>query len=95
MTEAGLNFLWAFAGGLGLGTWFYGGLWWTVKRLPASRHPAVWMLASFGLRAGTTLAGLYFLMAGDLKRLGLALMGILLARLGWVYGVRRGRALQP
>lgn len=80
MTAEGLVWLWVFAAGLGLGAFFYGGLWWTVKRLPAVRHPAAWMLASFLLRAGVSLAGLYWLAAYDLRRLGLALGGWLLAR---------------
>ncbi len=80
MTAEGLDWLWVFAAGFGLGGFFYGGLWWTVKRLPTIRYPAVWMLASFLLRAGISLAGLYWLMAHDFKRLGLALGGWLLAR---------------
>lgn len=81
MTAAeGLAWLGVFAAGLGLGAFFYGGLWWTVQRLPAIRYPAMWMLSSFVLRTGVTTAGLYLLMAGDWRRLALAVGGMLLAR---------------
>lgn len=81
MTVAeGLALAWVFAAGMGLGAFFYGGLWWTVKRLPAVRHPGAWMLGSFLLRAGVILVGLNFLMAGDLGRLALAVGGMLVAR---------------
>lgn len=90
MTAAeGLAWLGAFAAGLGLGAFFYGGLWWTVQRLPAIRHPAVWMLSSFVLRTGVVMAGLYLLMAGDWRRLALAVGGMLLARLGAVRIMQR------
>lgn len=89
-----LGWLGVFAAGLGLGGWLYGGLWWTVKRLPGVRNPAWWMLASFVLRFGVALLGLYFLMAGDWRRLVLATAGMWVGRVLVVRGVRHERAIQ-
>ncbi len=89
----GLTWLGVFAAGLGLGAFFYGGLWWTVQRLPVIRHPAGWMLASFVLRSGVTMVGLYLLIAGDWRRLALAAGGMLAVRVFLVGGSGRGRAI--
>jgi len=66
--------------GAALGAVFFAGLWWTVQRGAASASPARWFLGSFVLRAGIVLAGLYFVGAGQPVRLGLCLIGFLLAR---------------
>jgi F1F0 ATPase subunit 2 len=73
--------LWILAGGL-LGTFFFAGLWWTVKQLATAKRPARLMLTSLGLRMTVTLAGFYGLSAGGWKPLVFALIGFLLAR--WV-----------
>jgi len=51
----------ALAGGALLGVWFFGGLLWTVRRMPAARHPVLLMLASFAARAAGAAAGLIWL----------------------------------
>lgn len=66
--------------GAGLGAFFYGGLWWTVKKLPEVRHPAVWMLVSFAVRTAVTVTGLFWLMAEDWRRLLVAVAGFICAR---------------
>lgn len=43
--------------GLALGIFFYAGLWFTVKRLPTARHPALLALGSFLVRTIIVLAG--------------------------------------
>jgi F1F0 ATPase subunit 2 len=70
----------AFMGGLLLGAFFYGGLWWTVQRGLTSQRPAVWFFASYLLRTGLTLVGLYALAGGHWQRLLVSLIGCLLAR---------------
>ncbi|HUG24505.1 ATP synthase subunit I [Piscinibacter sp.] len=67
------------AGGL-LGGVFFGGLWWTVRRGALSPTPARWFLGSFALRTAIVLAGFYAVGAGQPLRLGLCLLGFLLAR---------------
>ncbi len=67
------------AGGL-LGTFFFGGLWWTVQRGLRAREPARWFLLSLALRMGVTLAGFYLVGGGDWQRLLLCLLGFITAR---------------
>jgi F1F0 ATPase subunit 2 len=67
------------AGGL-LGVVFFGGLWWTVQRGASSPTPARWFFGSFVLRTAIVLAGFYAVGAGQPVRLGLCLLGFLLAR---------------
>jgi F1F0 ATPase subunit 2 len=76
-TGAGLAAL--LVGGL-LGGVFFGGLWWTVQRAVVSAAPARWFLASLVVRCALVLAGFYAMDAGQPLRLGLCLMGFVLAR---------------
>lgn len=80
MNEA-LAALPALAGGFGLGLIFFGGLWWTVRRLPTAANPALLFLGSFLLRTSAVLAGFYFLAAGRWERLLACLVGFIVARL--------------
>jgi len=66
--------------GLALGTFFFGGLWLTVKKAVDSKTPALWFLISSFLRVTITLVGFYFTANGDLKRLLVCLLGFLIAR---------------
>lgn len=70
------------AAGLILGVFFFGGLWWTVRRSLASRHPAAWVFGSALLRMGVSLAGFYVVSGGRFQPLLACLAGFLLARLG-------------
>ena len=73
---------WILAGlvGLVLGAFFFGGLWWTVRKSLVAQQPALWMLPSALLRVGVTLAGFYAVGAGDWRRLVACLVGFVLAR---------------
>lgn len=66
-------------GGL-LGLFFYGGLWWTVQRLLAARHPAPFSLGSMVVRMAVVLAGFYWVMDEDWVRLLACAVGLLAAR---------------
>lgn len=66
--------------GLGLGVLFFGGLWWTVQKAVSSQMPALWFAGSALIRTGVALAGLYFLSAGDWRRLAACLVGFIAAR---------------
>lgn len=70
----------AFLAGLLLGLLYFGGLWLTVQRLPAARHPGVLTLASLIIRLGVTLAVFYLVMAGRWERLLVCLAGFFLVR---------------
>jgi len=67
------------AGGL-LGAFFFGGLWWTVRKSLASAKPALWVFGSLLLRMGVTMTGFYFVAGGDWRRLLSCLVGFLIVR---------------
>ncbi len=67
------------AGGV-LGAFFFGGLWWTVRRGLSSRRPALWFLGSLLVRMTIALTGFYFTSCGRWERLLACLLGFVLAR---------------
>ena len=67
------------AGGV-LGAVFFGGLWWTVRRGAVSPTPARWFLGSLLLRTTFVVAGFYVVGGGQPARMGLCLLGFVLAR---------------
>ena len=64
-----------------LGVIFFGGLWWTVRKVISSKWPALWLLGSMLLRTGIALAGFYFVAGGHWERLLACLAGFVIARL--------------
>ena len=70
----------AFIGGLLLGTLFFGGLWFTVKKAVTAKVPALWIFSSFFLRISITLVGFYFIGAGNWQRLIVSVIGFIVAR---------------
>ncbi len=66
--------------GVLLGLFFFGGLWWTVRRAVNSPRPGLWVGGSLLLRMGCTAAGFVFVSAGDWQRLLACLLGFLAAR---------------
>jgi F1F0 ATPase subunit 2 len=66
--------------GLVLGTVFFGGLWWTVRKGVSSPRPALWFFGSMLLRTSIVLAGFYFVGAGQWQRLVVCLLGFVIAR---------------
>jgi F1F0 ATPase subunit 2 len=87
MTE---TFTWALAGlaGAGLGAFFFGGLWWTVRKGMSSPRPALWFLGSGLLRTCAVLAGFYVVSGGHWKRLLACLLGFVAARLAVTWLIR-------
>ncbi len=71
---------WCFVAGLGLGLFFFGGLWLTVRRLPTAKLPGLWMMVSSVARSLGVLAGFYLVMSGRWDRLLSALIGFTLIR---------------
>lgn len=67
------------AGGA-LGIFFFGGLWWTVRKTLASGRPALWVFGSLLLRMGVTLVGFYWVSGGDWQRMLACLVGFVVAR---------------
>jgi F1F0 ATPase subunit 2 len=66
--------------GAALGGFFFGGLWWTLRRGLASERPALWHLGSLLLRMGLTLPGFYVVADGQWQRLLTSLVGFVIAR---------------
>ncbi len=83
------GFVPALLAGVLLGAFFFGGLWWTVRKGVASENPALWFLGSLVLRTGVTVAGFYFVSQGDWLRLLTSLLGFLTARALVVKGLAR------
>lgn len=90
MNEALTHLLVLGAGGA-LGTIFFGGLWWTVRKGVLSPRPALWFLGSLILRMFIVLVGFYFVAGHHFERLLLCLLGFILARLvvTWLTGRSR------
>jgi len=79
----------AFFVGVGAGLFYFGGLWWTVRRLPSARHPALLTFGSFLLRTGVSLVAFYFASGGHWQRILASLLGFIIVR---VFLVRRMRS---
>lgn len=77
----GLSLASALVAGVLLGGFFFGGLWWTVRKAVSSRQPALWFLGSMLLRTSIVLSGFYFISGGNWKRLLASLLGFIIARL--------------
>lgn len=71
--------------GLMLGAIFFGGLWFTVKKIVNARMPALWVLSSFVFRAGITLLGFYYISLGNWHRLLICVFGFIVARFVVIY----------
>ena len=70
----------AFATGIALGGWFFGGLWVTVRRIPTTASPALLAFGSFWLRLAVCAIGFYVVMGGQWERLLVCLCGFLSMR---------------
>ena len=64
MSES-LPVIMAFVMGVLLGTFFYGGLWWTIQKGVSSKQPALLFTGSLVVRTLIALAGFYFVSRGD------------------------------
>ena len=76
-----LTLILAWAAGVLLGTLFFGGLWWTIRKGTSSQRPALGFFGSFILRTSLTLAGFYEVAGGHWQRLLACLVGFVMARL--------------
>ena len=81
MLQYSLILLLSLLAGMVLGLLFFGGLWWTVKRLTVVSNPGLLMGVSLLLRTVLTMVGLYWVFDGQLDRLLAALLGMLMVRL--------------
>lgn len=63
------------------GVIFFGGLWWTVRKVLFSKCPSLWILTSLLLRTSITLIGFYFVSVNNWKRLLICLLGFVMVRI--------------
>lgn len=75
----------AFVAGMALGVLFFGGLWYTVKKIITAKMPALWVMGSFMVRIGIVLTGFYFISSGSWQRLISCLVGFITARFIVIY----------
>jgi len=75
-----LELLLAALAGVALGLVYFGGLWWTVRRLSTWRQPQWALLLSFVVRAGLVLPVFVLLALRGALPLVFALLGFLAAR---------------
>lgn len=66
--------------GMMLGTFFFMGLWWTIRHALHAENPALWFAGSFIIRTAVALGGFYHLADGQWQRLVAALVGFVLIR---------------
>ena len=71
----------ALVSGLAVGVFFFGGLWWTVRRGTDSSAPALWFSASSLLRTIIALGVFYLVSNGHWQGFLACLSGFLLARI--------------
>lgn len=70
----------AFIAGMALGMFFFGGLWFTVKKAINAKTPAIWFFISFFLRVIVVLIGFYYISQGGWQRLIISVIGFIIAR---------------
>lgn len=80
----------ALACGLLLGGYYFGGLWWTVRRLPGRAKPGRFLAASFCVRLAPVLAGFGLVLQRGAVPFTLAFGGFLAVRIGLTRRVGRG-----
>ena len=74
--------------GFVLGLIFFGGLWWTIRRMLHSQRAALWMLGSLLLRTAIALSGFWLVAGHDWKRMLVCLAGFFIARLALTWPPR-------
>ena len=89
-----IEFGFALLVGVGIGLFFFGGLWFTVRQMTSnpSGFTAVFCLLSFGVRMLLLAACLWFMLHCGIEFLLVSVAGMLLVR-WWM--VRKVKAIQP
>ncbi len=85
-------FILSLASGIGLGIFYFGGLWLTLKRLPSTQQPVLLTLGSFFGRSAVCLFSFYLIAGvGHLEGLMLSLAGFISAKLVLVSRLSPGK----
>ncbi|WP_282143301.1 ATP synthase subunit I [Cellulophaga baltica] len=75
-----ISILLGFFGGTAIGALFFGGLWFTTKKMLTSKWPALMYLGSLILRVGFTLLGFYYIGQDNWKIILIGLLGFISMR---------------
>jgi F1F0 ATPase subunit 2 len=70
----------ALVAGLALGGFYFGTLWWTLRKAMHSAQPLAWFLGGLLLRIGIVMPGFYLVANAHWARMLACLCGLLLAR---------------
>ncbi len=76
-----LNMVMAFIAGLALGMFFFGGLFFTVRKAVNAKIPAIWFFTSFFLRVSVVMLGFYYISPAGWQPLVISVLGFIVARL--------------
>lgn len=71
-----------------LGLIYFGGLWWTVRQLPSSRHPGSLAIGSLVARLGILATGLFVVAQFGPAALLMSGLGLLLIRQFMIHHVQ-------
>jgi len=83
----------AFMVGIGIGAFYFGGLFWTVRRIPEWRRPGIWVTASYFIRTAITVFAFYLIMGGQWQRLLASLLGFVMIRMILVRRLKPAKAV--
>lgn len=70
----------AFLAGSLIGLLYFGGLWWTVRRIPSARRPALLTLSSYLVRVTACTGAILLVSQGRWERVLILLAGFLTVR---------------
>jgi len=74
--------------GLGLGLFYFGGLWLTVRHIAQSRHPGALVAMSFLVRTAITSGGFGMVMQGQWERVAACMLTFLVVRFAMIHIIR-------
>ena len=80
LTQTLYLFVYPAAVGMGLGLFYYGGLWLILRRLSQFKHPEIWMTISLMGRMLGVLFVMYLLFADSWQQLLSTVLGMLITR---------------
>ena len=75
-----LSLILTFLAGIGLGTFFFGGLWFTVQKGLQSKNASLIFMASLILRVAVVMLGFYYISIDDWRKILICLLGFMIAR---------------
>ena len=90
LTHILFMFVYPAAVGMALGFFYYGSLWFILRRLPQLKYPALWVGLSLLLRTLAVVGVLYLLFADAWQQLLIALLGMLISRALLVQRIKPG-----